>query len=85
MITPSFVADCLETIEEVGIRLKEQWLNMPNTSFVRIPCLNDQSYWTEALGRIILEQLGEDQKNSLSQNKIIDSSACLQIQQKLKA
>lgn len=50
VVCPSFTADCLETIEEVGMRLKEQWLANPNTSFHRIDCLNQDPQWVKALG-----------------------------------
>lgn len=38
---PSFVADCLETLEEIGIRAKEQWLQLGGTRFTLIPCPNE--------------------------------------------
>ncbi|PJD96871.1 MAG: ferrochelatase [Legionella sp.] len=46
---PSFTADCLETIEEIGMRLKEQWLNLGGESFSLIPCLNSDENWVNAL------------------------------------
>ena len=50
---PSFVADCLETLEEIGIRAREQWLNLGGESLQLVPCLNAQEYWVEALAEII--------------------------------
>ncbi len=50
---PSFVADCLETLDEVGIRLKDQWLSYPDTKFKAIGCLNAQPSWIEALASLI--------------------------------
>ena len=38
---PSFVADCLETLEEIGMRAKEQWLQLGGKRFTLIPCLNE--------------------------------------------
>ena len=49
VVCPSFVADCLETLEEIGLRMKEDWLAMGGESFVLIPCLNDSETWVEAL------------------------------------
>lgn len=41
-ITPSFVSDCLETIEEVGIEFEEIFTqNCKEHNFIRVPCLND--------------------------------------------
>lgn len=50
---PSFVADCLETIEEVGMRCKEQWLQMGGTEFSLIPCLNTEQEWVNAIAQIV--------------------------------
>jgi ferrochelatase len=50
---PSFTADCLETLEEVNIRLREQWLSVGGTEFNFIPCLNDHPLWAKAIANII--------------------------------
>ena len=57
MVCPSFVVDCLETLEEIDIRAKEQWKQLGGTGFVRIPCLNDNIDWINGLTKIILENL----------------------------
>ena len=49
---PGFSADCLETIEELGIRGKEQFLAAGGTHFARLDCLNDG-----AAGMVMLEAL----------------------------
>lgn len=46
---PSFVADCLETLEEIDIRAREQWLQFPGTSLTRVPCLNGEAGWLKEL------------------------------------
>jgi ferrochelatase len=46
---PSFVADCLETLEEVNIRLRAQWQSLGGNTFTFIPCLNDQPIWVQTL------------------------------------
>ncbi|KTD65861.1 ferrochelatase [Legionella shakespearei] len=46
---PSFVADCLETLEEIGLRAKEQWIESGGKEFNLIPCLNDSPAWIEAI------------------------------------
>ncbi len=50
---PSFVVDCLETVEEIGIRAQEQWLKLGGTHFTLIPCMNDHPRWIKALADII--------------------------------
>lgn len=58
---PSFVADCLETIEEIGMRAKEEWLKLGGQQFKLIPAMNNDLLWSRALSRIILSV---DQKNT---------------------
>lgn len=53
VVCPSFVVDCLETLEEVHIRLKEQWLKLGGEAFVTVPCLNDDPIWIEALADLV--------------------------------
>ena len=50
---PAFVADCLETLEEIGIQCKEQWLSLGGEDFVLVPCLNDQDIWVQGLTEIL--------------------------------
>lgn len=46
---PAFVADCLETLEEMGIQGKETFLEAGGERFVTIPCLNTQPGWLDVL------------------------------------
>lgn len=50
---PSFVVDCLETLEEIAIRLKSDWTRLGGESFIFIPCINDSSVWIEASSHLI--------------------------------
>ncbi len=49
VICPSFVTDCLETLEEIGIAGKEIFLDAGGEEFRMIPCLNTNEVWLEAL------------------------------------
>ena len=49
VMSPAFVSDCLETIEELGIRGKETFLAAGGKEFVLIPCLNEHPKWIAAL------------------------------------
>ena len=44
---PSFVADCLETLEEMDIRARDQWKQLGGKSFILAPCLNSCSAWIQ--------------------------------------
>ena len=53
VICPSFVADCLETLEEIGMRGRESFLAAGGKEFAQIPCLNEHWLWISTLGKMI--------------------------------
>lgn len=55
---PSFVADCLETLEEIGIQAREQWQALGGKQFTLIPCLNASPAWVEAVARRVIMARG---------------------------
>jgi ferrochelatase len=57
VICPGFVADCLETLEEVGIEGKAVFLNAGGREFHAIPCLNERADWVHALTEIAASNL----------------------------
>ncbi len=57
VICPAFVADCLETLEEIGLRGKEAFLAAGGEEFHMIPCMNDHPIWVEALASLIRREL----------------------------
>jgi len=56
--TPSFVTDCLETLEEIGIRLRETFLEAGGESFSLAPCVNAHPAWVEAVANLARHPLG---------------------------
>jgi ferrochelatase len=52
VICPGFVADCLETLEEIGIEAKAAFLRAGGGEFHYLPCLNERDDWIEALATI---------------------------------
>jgi ferrochelatase len=46
---PAFVADCLETLEEIGIRLTEQWRAAGGEALTLVPSLNATPAWIDAV------------------------------------
>lgn len=46
---PSFVTDCLETLEEIGIRMRALWHASGGEHMTLIPCLNGDDNWCEAI------------------------------------
>jgi len=51
VITPAFVTDCLETLEEIRVRGDEDFKAAGGEWFGHIPCLNDQPVWIDFLER----------------------------------
>jgi protoporphyrin/coproporphyrin ferrochelatase len=53
VICPAFVSDCLETIEEIGMRGCEQFIAASGKEFTRIPCMNEHPMWIGALEKMV--------------------------------
>jgi protoporphyrin/coproporphyrin ferrochelatase len=52
VICPAFVSDCLETVEEIGMRGRETFLGAGGKEFALIPCLNEHPLWINALEKM---------------------------------
>ena len=46
---PSFVADCLETVEEIGIRARDTFIQAGGEELLLVPSLNSESAWVETV------------------------------------
>jgi len=55
IVTPAFVSDCLETLEEIGMEAKDDFIEKGGEQFHVIPCLNDNDSWVKVLSRWIDE------------------------------
>jgi len=51
VICPAFVTDCLETLEEIGIRGQEVFTEAGGESLTLVPCLNDHPEWVDTLAK----------------------------------
>ncbi|MET0263798.1 MAG: ferrochelatase [Rariglobus sp.] len=58
VITPAFVTDCLETLEEIAGEGKEQFLHAGGEWFQHVPCLNDQQPYIDFLAGRVRAWLG---------------------------
>jgi ferrochelatase len=56
VLCPSFVADCLETLEEVGIRARDQWLGLGGEALALVPCVNAATAWVSAAAKLVRRQ-----------------------------
>ncbi len=55
VICPSFTADCLETIIEVGQNYRDLFLRNGGEKLTLVESLNDSEYWVDAISGIISE------------------------------
>ena len=53
---PAFVADCLETLEEIGIRAREQFLAAGGERLTLVPSLNASPRWADAVVEIVRDR-----------------------------
>jgi ferrochelatase len=58
VICPGFVADCLETLEEIALECKAAFLSSGGKEFHYIPCVNERPDWIAALGQLVSTHLG---------------------------
>ena len=52
---PAFVADCLETLEEIGMRAEEQFLAAGGEALALVPSLNSEPLWVDAVVSLVRE------------------------------
>lgn len=57
MVCPGFVADCLETLEEIALDVREDFLHAGGGEYHYIPCLNERPEWIHALTALVLDNL----------------------------
>ena len=51
--SPAFVADCLETLEEIGMRAREDFLAHGGEAFELVPSLNASEPWVDAAEQLV--------------------------------
>jgi len=59
ILSPSFVADCLETVEEIGIRGREDFKQAGGEELTLVPCLNSDPAWITAAANLITSSQSE--------------------------
>jgi ferrochelatase len=57
VVCPGFVADCLETLEEIAMEGKEDFQQAGGGEYHYIPCLNERNDWMHALTDLVMENL----------------------------
>ncbi|TNC98438.1 MAG: ferrochelatase [Gallionellaceae bacterium] len=57
VVCPGFVADCLETLEEIAMEGKEDFQHAGGGEYNYIPCLNERDDWIHALNNLVMDNL----------------------------
>lgn len=60
VLCPAFATDCLETLEEIALRNRADFLSAGGESFNYVPCLNSRPAHIEALVQLLLRNLDSD-------------------------
>jgi ferrochelatase len=55
VLCPAFAADCLETLEEIGDRAREDFRAAGGEDLALIPCLNAHPRWVDAVVGLLRE------------------------------
>jgi protoporphyrin/coproporphyrin ferrochelatase len=58
VLCPSFAADCLETVEEIGIRARAQWRGLGGEELLLVDCPNAHPTWVEAVAQLFVQANG---------------------------
>lgn len=58
VMCPAFVADCLETLEEIGMRGAESFREAGGEELALVPCLNEHPRWIDTLERMVVQWAG---------------------------
>ena len=58
VVTPGFVADCLETLEEIAMENAEIFHRHGGENFAAIPCLNDSEAGMRVIRHVVMRELG---------------------------
>ncbi len=66
VLCPAFVADCLETLEEIAVAGKETFISAGGESFQQIPCLNDAPAYIEFLAKRVTRWKMQQQPRALA-------------------
>ena len=56
VMCPAFVADCLETVEEIGIRARDQWRSLGGEELLLVPSLNAEPAWIRVVAQMVRDR-----------------------------
>jgi ferrochelatase len=75
IICPGFPADCLETLEEIAMEGKTEFLQAGGKEYQYIPCLNERDDWIHALANLAETHLQGWSTRNLPDATALETSA----------
>jgi ferrochelatase len=79
VVCPGFVADCLETLEEIALEGKEEFQHAGGGEYHYITCLNGRNDWIHALSDLVMDNLQgwliEPDKAELERSRLLAKTA----------
>lgn len=84
VICPGFTGDCLETLEEIALEGKADFLAAGGSAYHYLPCLNERSDWISSLADLAIEHMGH-WRQSLQQDPAELAKALAQSTSRAKA
>ncbi len=66
VMCPAFVSDCLETLEEIGMRARESFRAAGGEELTLIPCLNEHPAWLATLERMVTRRWPDASRDNAS-------------------
>lgn len=58
VVSPAFISDCLETLEEIAMEGRDQFMEAGGENFSVVPCLNDSDRAIDLLEALVRQELG---------------------------
>ncbi len=68
VICPAFVSDCLETVEEIGMRARETFIEAGGESLDLVPCMNEHPLWLKTLENMVADFLSSNHSTPKQEN-----------------
>ena len=59
IVAPAFLADGLETLEELDIGIREHFIELGGEELIVIKCLNDNQDWVEGLSKLVNKKFSQ--------------------------
>ena len=67
IVSPAFLTDGLETLEELNIQIREHFIKHGGEELIVVNCLNDNPTWIKGLGKLVL--------NAFNSQNFVDSES----------